>query len=571
MEEDKMEKQLNLIAMEATLKASKNDEKRSFIAIQKQVIEKVIQKESPYLTIGANIVPIINGVGIATSKLTAKEIMIRLINLMPFVQESLHLWQYGRPAFGKTFMLAKVLSPISKAISGKITGPQLFGDIKKGEEGLVGNYKVLGFEGIQSFNLTTEELGAILDFLTTGETRLKNISSSNNESKIYPTSFVFNGNFEDNVEKELQNNPYTCIKELLNTSFIDRFSQENFKTRIICVPTWISRNLIPISDTDYETIGYQIEFFQKECETLKNITLDYDLKEPNKNPRLNTNIRKLIHGFYKLCNFSQLILGESPITTQVDMEGFEFIAKKLVELPFSDSKFTLVGSAAVNQLWIKLSEHLMKYPLTSIVEAYVDENRITIRFEEEKDSYFKIALDPQGISQNKAEVKVYQETPELYKDNLVPIYAIKNDYTVVVAKTSGSIFSSYQEVKNIKEIFKKAISLTSIASSMDNPQLIEYLKIQAEENKNRITKLQNELYLLKSFILNSFSTNERMASKNAPLTTTEKKELTYEIIDYLADASSVPKDNFKSYHFIFNEKDKTVQLLYYYYLDFNYI
>ena len=567
-----MKKQLNLITMEATLKASKNDEKRSFIAIQKQLIEKGIQKESPYLSIGANIAPIINGIGIDTSKLTAKEIMIRLINLMPFVQESLHLWQYGRPAFGKTFMLAKVLSPTSKAISGKITGPQLFGDIKKGEEGLVAIYKALGFEDIQSFNLATEELGAILDFLTTGETRLKNISDSTNDSqnisKVYSTSFIFNGNFEDNVEKELQKNPYICVKELLNTSFTNKFSQENFKTRIVCVPTWLSRNLIPISDTDYETIGYQIEFFQKECETLKNITLDYDLKEPNKNPRLNTNIRKLIYGFYKLCNFSQLILGKSPITTQVDMEGFEFIAKKLVELPFSDSKFTLVGNTAVNQLWIKLSEHLMKYPLSSIVEAYVDENRITVRFEEEKDSYFKIALDSQGIFQNKAEVKVYEEIPELYKEDFVPIYAIKNDYTVVVAKTNGSIFSSYQEVKNIKEILKKDISIASIASSMDNPQLIEYLKVQAEKNKNRANELQNELNVLKNFILNSFSKNERMASKNTLLTTTEKKELTYEIIDYLADILSIPKDNFKSYHFVFNEKDRTVQLLHYYYLQF---
>lgn len=566
MEEDKMEKQLNLITMETTLKASKNDEKRSFVAIQKQVIEKVIQKESPYLSIGANIVPIINGVGIATSKLTAKEIMIRLINLMSFVQESLHLWQYGRPAFGKTFMLAKVLSPISKAISGKITGPQLFGDIKKGEEGLVGNYKVLGFEDIQSFNLTTEELGAILDFLTTGETRLKNISSSNNDSKIYPTSFVFNGNFEDNVEKELQNNPYTCIKELLNTSFIDKFSQENFKTRIICVPTWISRNLIPISDTDYETIGYQIEFFQKECETLKNITLDYDLKEPNKNPRLNTNIRKLIHGFYKLCNFSQLILGKSPITTQIDMEGFEFIAKKLVELPFSDSKFTLVGSAAANQLWIKLSEHLMKYPLTSIIEAYVDENRITVKFKEEKDSYFKIALDSQGISQNKAEVRIYEEIPELYKEDFVPIYAIKNDYTVVVAKTKNSLLSSFQEVKNIKELLKKNISLDSIKGSLENSELIEYLEYIEQKNNEEFLKLKKENKRLCDFILDSFSINERIAAKNAPLNKKEKENLTYDIIKYLAKNYSIPENIFKTYHFVLDEEKRSVQLLHYHYI-----
>ena len=118
----------------------------------------------------------------------------------------------------------------------------------------------------------------------------------------------------------------------------------------------------------------------------------------------------------------------------------------------------------------------MKYPLTSIIEAYVDENRITVKFKEEKDSYFKIALDSQGISQNKAEVKIYEEIPELYKEDFVPIYAIKNDYTVVVAKTKNSLLSSFQEVKNIKELLKKNISLDSIKGSLENSELIEYLE-----------------------------------------------------------------------------------------------
>ena len=564
------EKQLKLIAMGIVLKVSKNDEKKSFNEIQKQAIENSIEKENTFATIGANITPIINGIGIDSYKLVAKEIMIRLINLIPFVQESLHLWQYGRPAFGKTFMLAKVLSPISKAISGKITGPQLFGDIKKGEEGLVGSYQVLGFEDIQSFNLSTEELGAILDFLTTGETRLKNISNSTNDSlsasKVYPTSFIFNGNFEDSIEKELQKNPYTSVKELLCTSFTDKFSQENFKTRVVCIPTWISRNLIPISDKDFKVEGYQIEFFQKECEILKNISLDYDLKAPNKNPRLNTNIRKLVYGLYKLCNFSQLVLGKKVITTQLDLEGFEFIAQKLVELPFSNSNFTLVGNVAVNQLWIKLSEHLMKYPLTSIIEAFVDENRITVKFKEEKDSYFKIALDSQGISQNKAEVRIYEEIPELYKEDFVPIYAIKNDYTVVVAKTKNSLLSSFQEVKNIKELLKKNISLDSIKGSLENSELIEYLEYIEQKNNEEFLKLKKENKRLCDFILDSFSINERIAAKNAPLNKKEKENLTYDIIKYLAKNYSIPENIFKTYHFVLDEEKRSVQLLHYHYI-----
>ena len=95
----------------------------------------------------------------------------------------------------------------------------------------------------------------------------------------------------------------------------------------------------------------------------------------------------------------------------------------------------------------------MKYPLTSITEAYVNEHRITIRFKEEKNSLYKIALDNIGIEQNKAEVKIYQDVDEIHKDSFIPIYPSRKDYLVVVAKTENSPFSSYQQLSNIENLF----------------------------------------------------------------------------------------------------------------------
>lgn len=553
-----MTKKLILTDVVKVLKESKCDRNLTFQKIEGSESMEFIEEHTPYPTLVQNISPLLNGIGVDTKELTAKEILIKLLNLVPFVQGNTHMWQYGRPALGKTFLLAKVLAPSSKAISGKITGAQLFGDMKKVDKGLIGEHEVIGFEDIQSFNMSIEEKGSIFDYLTTGETRIKNIGSD----ESYSTSLIFNGNFDDEVEKSLQENPYTNVRELLSTSFPEGFNQSNFKTRVICIPTWISRNSKFINNE--KAIGYQINFLLEEFKRLKKIKPNISYKLNLENSRSEDNLKKIVTGLYKLLNFSQLVLDQEEITTKSDIEALELIGKKIIELPFTNSKFTLVGTQEVNQLWIKLSEHLMKYPLTSITEAYVNEHRITIRFKEEKDSLYKIALDNIGIEQNKAEVKIYQDIDEIYKDSFIPIYPYHKDYLVVVAKTENSPFSSYQQLSNIENLFQKRLSLDSL--HIDNDKFVEYLKNIEESQKKEIEELKSQIKILNDFIIDRFSQHERMAIYNAPLTFKEKEMLTIEPTNYLSEVFSLPLENFKNYHFVLDERKRKTYLLHYYYL-----
>lgn len=557
-----MTKKLILTDVAKVLKESICDRNLSFQKIEDSESMEFIEEHTPYPTLIQNISPLLNGIGVDTKELTAKEILIKLLNLVPFVQGNTHMWQYGRPALGKTFLLAKVLSPSSKAISGKITGAQLFGDMKKGDEGLIGKHEVIGIEDIQSFNMSIEEKGSIFDYLTTGETRIKNIGS--NES--YSTSLIFNGNFDDEVEKGLQENPYTDVRELLTTSFPEGFNQSNFKTRVICIPTWISRNSKFINNE--KAIGYQINFLLEEFKNLKKKKLNIPYKLTLENSRSEDNLRKIVTGLYKLLNFSQLVLSENEITTKLDIEALEFIGKKIIELPFLNGKFTLIGTQEANQFWIKLSEHLMKYPLTSITESYVNEHRITIRFKEEKDSFYKIALDNIGIEQNKTEVKIYQNIAQIHKDSFIPIYSCHKDYLVVVAKTENSPFSSHQQLNNVEKLFQKNLSLASL--HIDNPKLVEYLKNREENQKKEVEELKSQLKTLNDFIIDRFSQQERIAINNAPLTFKEKEMLTFELINYLSEVFSLPIETFKNYHFVLNEKERKTYLLHYYYLKLPY-
>lgn len=553
-----MTKKLILTDVVKVLKESKCDRNLTFQKIEGSESMEFIEEHTPYPTLVQNISPLLNGIGVDTKELTAKEILIKLLNLVPFVQGNTHMWQYGRPALGKTFLLAKVLAPSSKAISGKITGAQLFGDMKKVDKGLIGEHEVIGFEDIQSFNMSIEEKGSIFDYLTTGETRIKNIGSD----ESYSTSLIFNGNFDDEVEKSLQENPYTNVRELLSTSFPEGFNQSNFKTRVICIPTWISRNSKFINNE--KAIGYQINFLLEEFKRLKKIKPNISYKLSLENSRSEDNLKKIVTGLYKLLNFSQLVLDQEEITTKSDIEALELIGKKIIELPFTNSKFTLVGTQEVNQLWIKLSEHLMKYPLTSITEAYVNEHRITIRFKEEKDSLYKIALDNIGIEQNKAEVKIYQDVDEIHKDSFIPIYPCHKDYLVVVAKTENSPFSSYQQLNNVENLFQKRLSLDSL--HIDNDKFVEYLKDIEESQKKEIEELKSQIKMLYDFIVDRFSQHERMAINNAPLTFKEKEMLTTDLINYLSEVFSLQLDTFKNYHFVLNEKERKTYLLHYYYL-----
>lgn len=304
---------------------------------------------------------------------------------------------------------------------------------------------------------------------------------------------------------------------------------------------------------------------------LNSLNINSFLKTDSKIPRIKDNLRKMTLGFYKLLNFSQLVLQDKPITVPLDIEAISFIFEKILKLPFSDSKFTLVGNTAVNQFWIKFSSHLMKYPLSSITEAYVDEHRITVRFQEEPDKLFKIALDKIGLEYNKAEVSIYKEFANSieYSDSLVPIFSINENYTSIIAKTPHSPFSNYLKVDNIKEILSENNHFDVTTICEENPNLIpciKYLenKIEKIANENRELKESNKN--LTKLFTEMFSKNERMAIAKAPLSKEEIENLIYIHIKELASISKLSQDTFKNYHFVYDYENRKTLLLDYYFL-----
>lgn len=85
------EKTLNLIPMLPVIEESKCDTNKNFKSIQDSLIKNTIKRKEPYHTLSENIITLLNGTGIATKELTAKETFIKLLPLIPFVQGSTHL------------------------------------------------------------------------------------------------------------------------------------------------------------------------------------------------------------------------------------------------------------------------------------------------------------------------------------------------------------------------------------------------------------------------------------------------------------------------------------------------
>ena len=78
------------------------------------------------------------------------------------------------------------------------------------------------------------------------------------------------------------------------------------------------------------------------------------------------------------------------------LQAFIQLAQKLVELPF-ESTFKLYNKSELNYLLVGLSSVFSKYSIENIAEAYIYEDRCILRFQEEKNILYKIALTKYGI------------------------------------------------------------------------------------------------------------------------------------------------------------------------------
>ena len=285
--------------------------------------------------------------------------------------------------------------------------------------------------------------------------------------------------------------------------------------------------------------------------------------------RLKNNARSLTNGFYKIGYFSSLIDGDTNFCP-LDIEAFNFISEKIALLPFDDKKLVLTGNESVNQLWIKLSQDFMPYPITSITEAYVDENRITLRFKEEPEAFYKIAIDPKGIEYNAKEVEIFNKADELLKEELVPVVPIRNDNIVIKAITESNILSSYQKIKHVDYLIGSNTNIKELIANCADKNFLKMFDFLMEHFTKETRVLKNNLNEIKEYnhkILMECTTREqRLAIGFYKPSKEEYEDLINEEIEIIQRMTNTPKDFFKNYYFTFDEYSKKSALLHYFFL-----
>lgn len=555
---------LPLIIMLPIIAESKKNPRLSYADIESNISNVKEEYFKNNLTINDNFNLIINSTGRSGKNMLAKEKIIYSMLIIPQLHSAVHLWAYGRPSLGKSYLFKNVFSPISTSISGSITIPQLCGNLKDNKtEGYLSTYKSLAFEDVQSFPLTTEIVGKLLDILSTG-----NISRSEKEQNTTDSSIVFIGNYRDDIENKLQENPYENLQESVNTSFNDKLNTEAFKSRISIVPLWLLCRTLPLIK-DNSSLGIKMEFLLEKFSELRSQVLLLG-EFPNLSiERLKNNARSLTNGFYKIGYFSSLIDGDTNFCP-LDIEAFNFISEKIALLPFDDKKLVLTGNEAVNQLWIKLSQDFMPYPITSITEAYVDENRITLRFKEEPEAFYKIAIDPKGIEYNAKEVEIFNKADELLKEELVPVVPIRNDNIVIKAITESNILSSYQKINHIDSLIGNHIDIEELKATCADKNFLKMFDFLMEHFTKETRVLKNNLNEIKEYnhkILMECTTREqRLAIGFYKPSKEEYEDLINEEIEIIQRMTNTPKDFFKNYYFTFDEYSKKSALLHYFFL-----
>lgn len=554
---------IQLIPMLPVMKESIKNPRLSYADIENKISNTYEDFLDHSLSINDNFNLIINSTGRDGKNMLAKEKVIYSMLVMPQLQNAVHLWAYGRPSLGKSYLYKNVFFPISTSVSGNITIPQLCGSLKDNKaEGYLSNFISLAFEDVQSFTLTTDIVGKLLDILTTGD-----ISRNEKESKTTNSSIIFIGNYKDDIESHLQENPYENLPKNINTSFNDKLNTEAFKSRISIVPLWLCRTLPLIKDSS--SFGVKMEFLLEKFSDLRSHVPLLGEFPSLSIERLKNNARSLTNGFYKIGYFSSLVDGDTNFCP-LDIEAFNFISEKIAMLPFSNKKLVLTGNEAINQLWIKLSQDFMPYPITSITEAYVDENRVTLRFKEEPEAFYKIAIDPKGIEYNAKEIKIFSEADEFLKEELVPVVSIRNDNIVIKAIIKSSVLSSYQKINHIDFLIGDHMNIEELKASCTDQNFTKIFDFLMEYLTKETSVLKNELSEIKKYnhkILMECTTKaQRLAIGFYRPSKEEYEELINEEIEIIQKMTSTPKELFKNYYFTFDENSKKSTLLHYFFL-----
>lgn len=484
---------------------------------------------------------LINSLGKDSRKMLPIEKIIQLVSIIPFVEHSTHISYTSPFSQGKTFQYSKIF-PNSKVISSGITEAALFYNKNRGEFGILKNYDIVAFDDVQCLNNDTIA-SAVYDFLSSG-----NLSRSNNVvNSISCSSIIFLSNYTEETQKKLENNPYFLKDINLFEPFSNSFQKEAFKSRVIVLPAYLMRdeNFI-ISEEDVYGININVlhKFFQEKLkESLPLFKIELFCKE-----RLKNNIYAIVSGL------SKLLFDDLENIPENYLQAFIQLAERLVELPF-ESTFKLYNKSELNYLLIELSSVFLKYSIENITEAYVYEDRCILRFQEEKNVLYKIALTKYGIKKNLKEFKNWENASSNQKSHLIKSEVIDKDGIVLRSHTELSVFGSY-----------KKVNLDSFYCNQDNGNIqTEICEIKSELNecKEALKDLAN---ILKNSELYRKSTN--VVFKNKLLLSEEEyRDLKDERKGYLGKLFDVYPQDIRNYDIIFNIKNNEIKFLNYDFID----
>lgn len=226
---------------------------------------------------------------------TPRAKLIILSRLLPLIQKSIFLFEFGKPGTGKTYIFDK-LSNSSFVISGsKITPAKLFKDCSSNQEGLLRQYEAILFDEIDKINdsdFADEIVNKLLKFMES------NSFDRCGEEMMSDTSLIFSGNIS-RVQRDgdIPNFFAPLAPKLKGEAFLDRFGG--------VIPGWEIQPLSNVNGNFSTTQGFSADYFSaimselrlEEVEARVSSMLEFSQNTSNRDEKA---IIKNISGFFKL-------------------------------------------------------------------------------------------------------------------------------------------------------------------------------------------------------------------------------------------------------------------------------
>jgi len=226
---------------------------------------------------------------------TLREKLIILTRLLPLIQKSIFLFEFGKPGTGKTYIFDK-LSNSSFVISGaKITPAKLFKECRSKQEGLLRQYEALLFDEIDKINNTDfddEIVNKLLKFMES------NSFDRCGEEMMSDTSLIFSGNISRVIrENNMPDFFKPLASKLKGEAFLDRFGG--------VIPGWEIQPLSNVNGNFSKTQGFSADYFSailselrlEDIEAKIGSMLEFSQNTTNRDEKA---IIKNISGFFKI-------------------------------------------------------------------------------------------------------------------------------------------------------------------------------------------------------------------------------------------------------------------------------